>query len=92
MDSLRAVATSVAKRATRSRPAQSLRAFDARENRRDGESGQGLAEYALILALIAIVAVVSLVFLGETIANLFWAPISEDFAEVLKNIGIGDGG
>ncbi len=34
------------------------------------EEGQGLAEYALILALIAIVAVISLTFLGGTIADL----------------------
>lgn len=33
------------------------------------ERGQGLAEYALILALIAIVAIVALVFLGDTIAQ-----------------------
>ena len=32
--------------------------------RRD-EDGQGLAEYALILALIAIVAIIALIFLGE---------------------------
>jgi pilus assembly protein Flp/PilA len=37
--------------------------------RRD-EEGQGLAEYALILALIAIVAIVALVFLGTQIANI----------------------
>jgi Flp pilus assembly pilin Flp len=35
-----------------------------------GEDGQGLAEYALILALIAIVAVLSLAFLGDTINDL----------------------
>lgn len=34
-----------------------------------GESGQGLAEYALILALIAIVAIVSLIFLGSQISD-----------------------
>jgi pilus assembly protein Flp/PilA len=32
------------------------------------ESGQGLAEYALILALIAIVAIVALLFLGSQIS------------------------
>jgi len=32
------------------------------------EAGQGLAEYALILALVAIVAIVALIFLGEQIA------------------------
>ena len=34
------------------------------------EKGQGLAEYALILALIAIVAVLALVFLGGTISDI----------------------
>ncbi len=33
-------------------------------------SGQGLAEYALILALIAIVAIVSLIFLGTQISTI----------------------
>jgi pilus assembly protein Flp/PilA len=37
--------------------------------RRD-EEGQGLAEYALILALIAIVAIVALVFLGGQISSI----------------------
>jgi Flp pilus assembly pilin Flp len=32
--------------------------------------GQGLAEYALILALIAIVAIVSLLFLGGQISKI----------------------
>lgn len=34
------------------------------------ESGQGLAEYALILALIAIVAIVALIFLGNQISTI----------------------
>ncbi len=33
------------------------------------EEGQGLAEYALILALIAIVAVVALIFLGGEVSS-----------------------
>jgi pilus assembly protein Flp/PilA len=36
----------------------------------DEEQGQGLAEYALILALIAVVAILSLIFLGDTINDL----------------------
>jgi pilus assembly protein Flp/PilA len=32
------------------------------------DEGQGLAEYALILALIAIIAIVALIFLGDQIA------------------------
>ena len=38
-------------------------------HRRSDEAGQGLAEYALILALIAIVAIVSLIFLGQQISD-----------------------
>jgi pilus assembly protein Flp/PilA len=34
------------------------------------ESGQGLAEYALILALIAIVAIVALIFLGTQVSSI----------------------
>jgi Flp pilus assembly pilin Flp len=34
------------------------------------EKGQGLAEYALILALIAIVAVIALLFLGGVIQTI----------------------
>ena len=33
------------------------------------EEGQGLAEYALILALIAIVAILALIFLGSQISD-----------------------
>jgi pilus assembly protein Flp/PilA len=36
---------------------------------RDNEVGQGLAEYALILALIAIVAILALIFLGSQISD-----------------------
>jgi pilus assembly protein Flp/PilA len=36
---------------------------------RDDDDGQGLAEYALILALIAIVAIVALIFLGNQISD-----------------------
>ena len=34
------------------------------------EDGQGLAEYALILALIAIVAIVALIFLGTQVSGI----------------------
>jgi pilus assembly protein Flp/PilA len=37
--------------------------------RRDDE-GQGLAEYALILALIAIVAIIALIFLGTQVSTI----------------------
>jgi pilus assembly protein Flp/PilA len=36
---------------------------------RANEQGQGLAEYALILALIAVIAIVALIFLGGQISD-----------------------
>ena len=39
------------------------------ERLRGDEDGQGLAEYALILALIAVIAIVSLIFLGSQISD-----------------------
>jgi Flp pilus assembly pilin Flp len=44
-----------------------LRGLDAKL---DAELGQGLAEYALILALIAIVAIVALIFLGTQVSGI----------------------
>jgi pilus assembly protein Flp/PilA len=35
------------------------------------DDGQGLAEYALILALIAIVSIIALLFLGGQISGIF---------------------
>jgi Flp pilus assembly pilin Flp len=43
--------------------------LDTTPNRREA-AGQGLAEYALILALVAIVAIVALIFLGDQIAKI----------------------
>ena len=39
------------------------------ERVRRSDEGQGLAEYALILALIAIVAIIALIFLGSQISD-----------------------
>jgi pilus assembly protein Flp/PilA len=45
-----------------------VRSFvSARERDQDG---QGLAEYALILALIAIVAIIALIFLGGQVSSI----------------------
>jgi pilus assembly protein Flp/PilA len=38
--------------------------------RSNDEEGQGLAEYALILALIAIIAIVALIFLGGQVSTI----------------------
>jgi Flp pilus assembly pilin Flp len=37
---------------------------------REGQAGQGLAEYALILALVGIAAIVAITFLGGSISSL----------------------
>jgi pilus assembly protein Flp/PilA len=37
---------------------------------RGDEDGQGLAEYALILALIAIIAIIALIFLGGQVSGI----------------------
>jgi pilus assembly protein Flp/PilA len=39
------------------------------EDERDEDEGQGLTEYALILAFIAIVAILALTFLGGKVSN-----------------------
>jgi pilus assembly protein Flp/PilA len=47
--------------------ATQLAAFRRRFQQTDG---QGLAEYALILALIAIVAIIALIFLGNQVSSI----------------------
>ena len=47
-----------------------LELFDRLAARGHDEEGQGLAEYALILALIAIVAIVALIFLGTQVSGI----------------------
>ena len=37
---------------------------------RTRDEGQGLAEYALILALIAIVAIIALIYLGSQVSGI----------------------
>ena len=83
MDKLRAAVAYVTEMAAGSRP-MVLWSPASQEDQR----GQGLAEYALILALIAIIAIVSLAFLGNNITAMFWAPISEDFGDVLSSLGL----
>ncbi len=38
---------------------------------RSDDQGQGLAEYALILALIAIISIVALLFMGNQVSDKF---------------------
>ena len=48
-----------------------VRAQNAWYQMREGESGQGLVEYALIIALVSLAAVAALGFLSGKINNLF---------------------
>lgn len=41
--------------------------------RRTSQAGQGLAEYALILALVAVLAIAALTFLGGAISSMMSA-------------------
>jgi Flp pilus assembly pilin Flp len=53
----------------------------------DDELGQGLAEYALILALIAIVCIAALAFFGLQISAVLTDPVGADISGVLSRIG-----
>lgn len=41
------------------------------QQRREGERGQGLVEYALIIALVAIIVIAILIVLGPQIGQIF---------------------
>ncbi len=89
MDKLKAAAASLAERVADAQRKLSSWANPApRTDPDDAQRGQGLAEYALILAGIAIVAIASLIFLGGTISDLFWAPINQEFGLILSRLGI----
>ena len=53
---------------------------------RDQESGQGLAEYALILAFIAIAVIGALGFFGDQLQAVFLDPINADISEVVDGL------
>ena len=42
----------------------------------DGERGQGMVEYSLILALVAVIAIVMLTTLGKQVNNTFSSIVS----------------
>jgi pilus assembly protein Flp/PilA len=49
---------------------KTMRALIALRRALRNDDGQGLAEYALILALIAIVAIIALIFLGGQVSAI----------------------
>jgi Flp pilus assembly pilin Flp len=54
-----------------------LRTIDTRFRR--AEEGQDLLEYGLLTALIAIIALGAVATLGNTISNVFWSAIANNF-------------
>lgn len=46
---------------------------------RRSEDGQDLLEYGLLMALIAIFAIGAVSMLGQTIQNVFWSAIANNF-------------
>ena len=88
MENLRAAVAHAAERVAHSRPARSLRALTMpNAGSTDGQQGQGMAEYALILGLIAVLAIVSLIFLGTSITDLFEDIINQGFDYVSTLLG-----
>jgi Flp pilus assembly pilin Flp len=52
----------------------------------DAQRGQGLAEYALILAFIAIVAIAALAFFGVQISSVLTDPVGRELSGVVSII------
>jgi pilus assembly protein Flp/PilA len=66
MPALRRLGVAAPPKGSRMEHLVSLLSVDPRGN----EEGQGLAEYALVLALIAIIAIVALIFLGNQVQTI----------------------
>ena len=83
MEKLRVAVAEITEKVARSRRVRSLRPLlEPDPGKATDQRGQGLAEYALILALIAIIAIVALVFLGTSVSGLFEDIINEGFRRV----------
>jgi Flp pilus assembly pilin Flp len=54
--------------------------------REDPQRGQGLAEYALILAFIAIVAIAALAFFGVQLSSVLTDPVGAELSGVVSII------
>lgn len=55
-------------------------------DRHDGQRGQGLAEYALILAFIAIVVIAALSFFGEQLLAVLSGQVGSQIGWVVDNM------
>ena len=52
----------------------------------DTEGGQGLAEYALILAFIAIAAIAALLFFGQQLSGVLTDQVGKGVGDVFSNL------
>jgi Flp pilus assembly pilin Flp len=86
MDRLHAIVGDVTSAA--SRPLTRLRraVVSAPAGRHRDEGGQGLAEYALILAFIAIAAIAALIFFGEELFGVLSGQIGSQVGWVVDNM------
>ena len=86
MDTLRSTVGALA--AWVRRPMPWLQATLARgpANEEDPEGGQGLAEYALILAFIAIAVIGALAFFGEQLLGVLSGQIGSSISDVVQNM------
>jgi Flp pilus assembly pilin Flp len=71
-----------------SRPMPWLQATLARgpAGEEDNQGGQGLAEYALILAFIAIAAIAALLFFGQQLSGVLTDQVGKGVGDVFSNL------
>jgi Flp pilus assembly pilin Flp len=86
METLRAGAADLASLIRRKQAAFSAALSRSPHHRPGAELGQGLAEYALILAFIAIVAIAALAFFGVQLSSVLVDPVGKDFSGVVSII------
>jgi Flp pilus assembly pilin Flp len=87
MDKLRTGVVVLATQASRPVPWLQRRLARGPAGKMDTEGGQGLAEYALILALITILAVGALAFVGGDIIGLLSDTVGTGFRYVAQLLG-----
>jgi Flp pilus assembly pilin Flp len=86
MEKLRTTVGSLATAVTRRTPSLRAPLVGVAAEQHETERGQGLAEYALILAFIAIVAIAALAFFGLQVSGVLTNPVGSEIGNVLDII------
>ena len=86
MDKLRTGVVVLATQASRPVPWLQRRLARGPAGNDDTEGGQGLAEYALILAFIAIAVIGALAFFGEQLLGVLSGQIGASVGDVVENL------